>query len=290
MFAEKGGLKGAMDWVPIEQIASTITILRQDLAAQKQELYETLGIADIMRGATRATETATAQQIKAQFGSTRLQFKQFEVGRFVRDAQRIKAEIICKHYQPETMKKRSNIERTPDAQHADAAIAMLKDEGCGTYRVIIEADSMAAMDWSAERDARTQFLTAMGGFVSQVMPLAQAKPESVPVLLQMMKWGLSGFRVGKEIEGVLDQAIQGMSQTPSGPDPVEKAQKEADLKETQSKSMKNVADAEKTQSETSMNRVQTASDAQIMGAMGAQQPIMDSPQEGSYIPDQGAPL
>ena len=274
LFAEKGGLKGVVDWVPVDMIVTVIAQLRQDMADQKQELYETLGIADIMRGATRASETATAQQIKAQFGSVRLQFKQFEVARFVRDAQRIKAEIICKHFQPETMLTRSNIMETPDAKFAEAAIALLKQHGVMQYRLNIEADSMAALDWANERDSRTQFMAAIGSFIQQTLPLAQTKPESVPFLLQLMQWGLGGFRVGKEIEGVLDQAVQAMSNTPPGPTPEQKAMQQAQLEKTQTEAAKNktaaardIADAAKTASETHGQALQNYSDQQIASHM-----------------------
>ena len=286
LFGEKGGLKGVMDFVPIDQIASVVTILRQDMAEQKQQLYETLGIADIMRGATRASETATAQQIKAQFGSTRLQFKQFEVARFVRDAQRIKANIITKHYQPETMVKRSNIERTPDAQLVQPAIQMLKSEGMVQYRLNVEAESMAAMDWANERDARTQFLSAMGGFVQQVMPLAQMEPKSTPMLLQLLSWAMAGFRAGKEIEGVIDQTIQQMSQQPPGPDPEEKAKQDAmfkaELGEKTSSAAKNEASALKFASEAKQNSLENVAVGRIADVMARPVP-MDSVRE-SYVP------
>ena len=293
LFGEKGGIKGVMDFVPIDQIANVIQVLRADLAEQKQQLYETLGIADIMRGATIANETATAQQIKAQFGSTRLQFKQFEVARFVRDAQRIKADIISNHYQPDTMKARSNIMSTADAQHADQAIELLKNKGVVEYRVQVEADSMAAMDWANERDSRTQFLSSMGAFVQQVMPLAQAKPEATPMLLQLIQWAMAGFRAGKEIEGVIDQAIQGMAQQPPV-DPeqkaMEQAMKQAEIKKKQSEGAKNESAAVKNMAEAKGKHLENQSNEAITEMM-ARPPVMDSAQDASYIPpNEGAGL
>jgi hypothetical protein len=38
----------------------------------KQAIYEVMGISDIMRGATKASETATAQRIKGSMGVSRL--------------------------------------------------------------------------------------------------------------------------------------------------------------------------------------------------------------------------
>jgi len=242
MFAEKGGMKGIMDWVPIESVSNVITVLRMDLAEQKQQLYEVLGISDIMRGATRASETATAQKIKEQFGSQRLEFKQFEIARFVRDSQRIKADIIAKHYQPQTILQRSNIMQSPDAALAQQAVELLKNEGISEYRLNIEADSMSAVDWAEERDSRTQFLQATGQFVSMVTPLIQAKPEATPMVLQLLQWALAGFRVGKGIEGVLDQAVQQLS---NAPPPQPKPQEVANVEKTKTESAKNIAQAKK---------------------------------------------
>ena len=143
MFAEAGGVKGKVDWVPIDQVVNAIDHLRQYRQDKTVQIYEVLGISDIMRGTTRATETATAQQIKAQFGSTRIQLNQFYIAEWITNLLRIKAEIISKHWQPETIAERSNIMRTPDAQYAGPAIQLIKDERLAEYRINVEADSMA---------------------------------------------------------------------------------------------------------------------------------------------------
>jgi len=212
LFAGKGGIKGQVDWVPIEQVVNAINQLRQYRQDKVMQIYEVLGISDVMRGSSRASETATAQQIKAQFGSTRIQLMQFYIADWISSALRIKAEIICKHWQPETIIKRSNIERTPDAQLALQAVQLLKDEEMAQYRITVEADSMAALDWAAERDAAVQFMQGLGAFVSQVAPMAQQVPGAAPVLLSLLQWSVSKFRVSTQIESILDQAITGLKQ------------------------------------------------------------------------------
>jgi hypothetical protein len=283
LLGEKGGLKGVIDFVPIEMVSAVIGKLREEIAASKAELYEVMGIADIMRGASDAGETATAQQIKAQYGSTRLQFKQFEVARWVRDAMRIKAEIICKHFQPETIAKRSNIERSPDAMYAEQAIALLKEDQLLMYRLSVEADSMAAMDWARERDARTEFMTAIGGYIQAVTPLVQASPEAGPLLMKLMQWGLGGFRIGKQIESSIDQALQQMEQAqqapqqPPPPDP--KTQAEIERMNADSESKR--ANARKTSVET---------DAQ-MAMMGMANGLPPAPQGfAPAVPQNGMPM
>jgi len=212
MFAEAGGVKGKIDFAPIDQVVNCINQLRVYRQDKVQQIYEVLGISDIMRGNTRASETAAAQQIKAQFGSTRVQLKQFFIAEWITDALRIKAEIISKHWQPDTIIQRSNILRTPDVQFAQAGVELIKNEEMAEYRISVEADSMAALDWAAERDAAVQFMQGLGAFISQVAPMAQQVPEAGPYLLRMMQWAVAKFRVSTEIESILDQAIEGMQQ------------------------------------------------------------------------------
>lgn len=103
MFAEKGGLKGAIDWVPIEQVAKVIDIL---IGVRKQiieDLDRTTGIPDIMRGTSDARETMGGQRLKANNSATRLQDRQDEMARFCRDIICIMGEIISEHYDPQTL-------------------------------------------------------------------------------------------------------------------------------------------------------------------------------------------
>lgn len=280
LFAEKGGIKGQVDWAPIDMVTNCIERLRQYRQDKVMQIYEVLGISDVMRGSSRASETATAQQIKAQFGSTRIQLMQFYIADWISQGLRIKAEIICKHWQPETIIKRSNIERTPDAPMALQAVQLLKDEEMAEYRINVEADSMAALDWAAERDAAVQFMQGLGAFISQVAPMAQSVPQAAPVLLSLLQWSVSKFRVSQQIEGVLDQAIsalrqQGMPQ-PQGPTPLQQAEvaeKMAGAKERQAKAVNTEMDAR-------MKAMQ----------MGMMQPQPQLPPAAPQMPPVGGPM
>jgi hypothetical protein len=265
-FAEKGGLKGQMDFVPIDVIAGVIEKLTQQRDVIKGNLYEVLGIGDIMRGMTNPDETLGAQQLKAQFGGNRLQFKQQQIGAWVAGGQRIRAQIICDRFQPQTIAERSNIMHSPDAQGADAAIQFLKAPGDNKfYRISVESETMAMVDWAQERDSRTQFMQAVGSFVQSVTPLIQTSPEAAPVVMQLMKWGLGGFRISKEIQTVLDQAVAAASQndqTKQPPGPAEQAQ----IDKTKSETTKN-----KTQAVENLAKAATHHNSILhnnLGAMG----------------------
>ena len=263
MFAESGGVKGKIDFAPIDQVVNCIERLRVYRQDKVMQIYEVLGISDVMRGSSKASETATAQQIKAQFGSTRVQLMQFYIAEWISNALRIKAEIICKHWQPETIIARSNIMRTPDAQLAGPAIELLKDEEMAEYRISVEADSMAAMDWAAERDAAVQFMQGLGAFISQVSPMAQQVPEAGPYLLRMMQWAVSKFRVSTEIESVLDQAVSSMQQKLLAPPPPQQPSPEQMLEQA-----KLQLEAEKIKSNERIAVMESQTDKEIAALKG----------------------
>lgn len=249
MFAESGGVKGKIDWVPLDQITNAIDHLRVYRQDKVQQIYEVLGISDIMRGASKASETAAAQEIKAQFGSTRLQLKQFYVAQFVQSNLRIKAEIIMKHFQPETILMRSNVQYTPDKDLAMAAAELLKATAMNRYRIVVQTDSMAAIDWAAERQSRMEFLNGLGAFINASMPMAQAMPGSAPFLLRMVQWGMAAFKGSQQIEGILDQAIVQLEKEQSQPKPpnpkevAEVAEMQSAAMEKRAGAVKDIADA-----------------------------------------------
>jgi stress-induced morphogen len=105
-------------------------------------------MSDIMRGQASQQTTATEQAIKARFASVRVQSMQDEFARFCSDTQRIKAEIISKHFEPQTIIERSNIMRTPDAQFAEQAVQLIKDK-FSEYRITVNPDSVSLTDFAA---------------------------------------------------------------------------------------------------------------------------------------------
>jgi len=216
-FAERGGVQGQISFLPIEEVGNVIALLRQELAAAQQHVYEVLGISDIMRGASNPNETLGAQEMKAQFGASRIQTKQAEIAAWIAATMRIKAEVMSRHYSPETLIEESNIQATPDAQYAQQAVALLKDWDKMRWRITVDPETIAALDWAKERDARTQFLEAVGQFMQQMVPLATSNPTMAPFLFQLFKWAMGGFKVSKEVEGIMDQALNKLQEQAAQP-------------------------------------------------------------------------
>lgn len=210
MFAEKGGLKGMVDWFPVEHVAQAINLLTVKLTEKIGLLHQITGMADIMRGGASQSATATEQSIKAKFGSIRTQDKQKEFARFATDVAKLKAEIVAKHFDPQTIVKRSNMEFTPDAkanpQLIQGAIQFLKDK-FSCYRIEIKGDQISMQDMAALKQERTEFIQALATFLTAMAPLAQALPGATPVALEIIRWSMASLKGSSQIEGVLDQAI-----------------------------------------------------------------------------------
>lgn len=115
--AEKG-LSNAIWWMPIEQLVNTLTQLYQARESCKQVIYEIMGISDILRGASVASETATAQNIKSQWGSLRLKLHQKEVQRYCRDTMRLMLEVAVNKFDEETWAKMTGLPYVTTEQRA----------------------------------------------------------------------------------------------------------------------------------------------------------------------------
>jgi len=232
-FSEAGGIQKIVDWFPVEVIAEVLTKLVEQRTLLVGQIYELTSISDIMRGASSPRETAKAQTLKAQYSSVRLQLVQKSVTKWVAEAIRIRAEIMCRHFSPQTLKEVSQIEFTESAPFADAAIALLKNFRTAEYRIEIGEETLSLADYNAERELRTEYLTAVGQFISQAGMILEQRPDAMPFLLKMVAWVTASFRGSGDMETVLDQAIQAANQPPPQQDNGEAAKAQVDLQKAQ---------------------------------------------------------
>lgn len=232
-FAEKNGLSGALDMVDLNPIGQALAQAYQAFEQVKGQVYDITGISDIIRGQSMASETATAQQIKGQYASLRLKAYQGEVEKFATHLLQIKAQIICKHFDAETILKISAADQLSDAdkQYIEPALELLKNEPLRSFRIEVSTDSLVTMDEQQEKQDRMEFLTATSSFIEKIVQASQVAPQIVPISLEMLKFGVTGFKVGRTLEGQIDQATEQIkqemaqkAQQPPPPDPAQMMQ------------------------------------------------------------------
>ena len=213
-FGERGGLKGSVDFLPLDMVVNALQQLYAAREQAKQVIYEVTGLSDIIRGASVASETATAQQIKSQYASLRLKEMQSDVARFASDILRIKAQIMCAFYRPEVLVEMSGMSQTKDAQYLPQAVQLLQNDTLRNFRIEVETDSLVELDEMQEKQDRMEFLTAASGFIEKAI---QAPPELAPLLGEMLMFGVRSFKAGKSMEATLEQFIQAAAEKAKQP-------------------------------------------------------------------------
>jgi hypothetical protein len=118
------GAKGGAPiiWLPIDHVVAVIEAcikLRQQLV---EDVYQIYGLSDIMRGDGKASETATAQNIKAQYGSVRIRERQNELARFCRDLCRLIGEILASQFNQDTLLQMANMKLPTQAELDEQAL------------------------------------------------------------------------------------------------------------------------------------------------------------------------
>ena len=234
-FGEKGGLKGSIDLLPLDTIAQALIQCYQARADIKGQIYEITGISDIIRGQSAASETATAQQIKGQYAGLRLRSMQEDVALFATELIRLKAQIMCTRYQPQTILAYAAAEQMSDADKAliPQALQLIRDKPLRNFRIDIAADSLVQIDEAQEKQDRLQFLQAFGGFLQQALPVGQASPELVPVMMDLLKYGVQAFKAARPLEGTIDAATDQLKQVAAQPRPNPEQQRAEMLAQTE---------------------------------------------------------
>ena len=269
-----GAAKDMIVWLPIDMIVTTIkelVLLRKQLI---DDVYQITGLSDIMRGSTEASETATAQQLKAQYGSVRVRDRQAELVRVARDIARIAGEIMAENFSPKTLMEMTQSELPSDvvvakqvagmkqqaeqimaqaeqgqdpqaAQQAKAQVdalgqqaqklsaaptiekvmGLLREQRLRPFVLDIETDSTIQPDEDAEKQRRTEFLTAMGTALKELGALVQASPQAAPFAGEVLKFVTAPYRAGRELEAAIDQFVDDMTAQAQQPKPDLEAQK-----------------------------------------------------------------
>lgn len=104
----------------------------------------------------------------------------------------------------------AKLEATPTIEQV---MKFLRDNKTRCFVLDIETDSTIAVDEMAEKQARTEFLTALGGTLQQFGPVIQQMPQLAPVFGDILKFAIAPFRAGRELEGKIDEAVDNMTQS-----------------------------------------------------------------------------
>lgn len=236
LLQEEGGVKGLIEWYPVDKV---ITVLRELYAQRdqaKQVLFEISGIADVMRGATDPGETLGAQKLKTQWGGGRVRKRQKEVQRFAADIMRLKAELIAEVFQFSTIQELAGVDRemlakyTPAGMDPRAVLAaceqLLRSDASRTFHIKVETDSTLEPDEQHAQESVAKMLASVSMIMEKGAPLAAAGPEGAKLVGEMLLTATRTFKQADALEEIVQQAVEAATKAseakakaPAKPDP-----------------------------------------------------------------------
>lgn len=197
-----GGFEKAISWWPIEQAIKVVIQLSDHREKVKQQIFELTGISDIIRGQSKATETARAQEIKTQWGALRIQKMQKLIERQVRDLFCLSAEVICTHFSEETLHAMTGIRMT------DGMRALMQRPVYAAYRIDVESDSTVRADMTRAKGEMAEFLNGTANFFRTVGPLAKEQPQIAEPMAEVYASFARVFRLGKQAEDAVERMAE----------------------------------------------------------------------------------
>jgi hypothetical protein len=257
-FLQAGGLDKAISWYPLDPTTKAIQTLYEQREAIKQTIYEVTGIADILRGSTDPGETLGAQQLKAQWGSLRIQRRQSEVARFARELFELKAEIMATKFDWPLLTKMTGIElpsqeqkqtvqalmqQVQQAQQAgqeippqiaaqaeqaqkivssptqEEVMQLLQDDISRNYRIDIESDSTIRNDLTRNQQTMNLFLQGTAQFGQAMGPIIMADAAMKPVVMEIYGAFARQFKLGRQAEDAIEAATEQAQKTKDQPPP-----------------------------------------------------------------------
>lgn len=240
--AEKG-LDNAIWFMPIDKLIIVLQQLYQARETCKQVIYDITGIADIMRGSTKASETLGAQQLKSSWGTLRIKNKQKEVQRYVRDLLRIILEVAATKFDEETWAKMTGLPYltqmqtqqlqmqmqamqqqmqtqpsqpgpSPQMQQIqqqlqqptwEHVLGLLRDDMQRAYRIDIETDSTVEPEATNAQQEITSVMAAMSQVMNGLGPLVLQGALPFETAQTMLLTVVKAFKGGRQLEASIKQ-------------------------------------------------------------------------------------
>ena len=262
--ADMGGLEKSIWIMPIDKLERVLVALYASRDQIKQTIYEITGISDIIRGSTSASETATAQKLKSEWGTMRLQKMQKEIQRLLRDTMRLQAEIYAQRYDQERFAAITGVQLPTQQQKMQAqammqqaaqqaqtqgqpppppppqlqemlakpswedVIGLLRQDGLRQYRIDIETDSTVKDALQADMMGLAEVTEAIGQLMAGAAPAVQAGLLPVEVPKEVALAIARRARLGTAVEDALQTIEQPPPQNQTGEDMTPEQRKELD--------------------------------------------------------------
>ena len=205
-FKEVGGIRGAIDFIPITQYVEALQALVQRREDLSKQIYEITGVSDIMRGTSNQAETATAVTKKTNFGTLRNQDRQNDMLRFITDLLRIKAEMICELFSEDSLRSFLQAEDLSNQEAVDEAIRLLKTDKLRGMILGIETDISYQNENTAK--ATLESVTLINEIIIKAFEVVSNQPLLLPLYQKMLESIAMTMPTARQYEPVIGQVFK----------------------------------------------------------------------------------
>ncbi|MCG7492475.1 hypothetical protein [Thalassobius sp. Cn5-15] len=242
---EGRGLRNHIEWAPIREMVETLHQLQQSRDVAKQDLYEVSGISDVVRGASDAAETATAQRIKGQFATLRLDERKRLIAQMIAEACGIMGELVAEHFEAHILAAISGVEMAENQMRKQAEITrlalagdqaaaqrmsndptwedvvqLLRDDYRRSFAIRIETEDTIEVDRQADKQQRIEFLTAFVQLMQAMNAVVAGGAMTFDMAKEIIMFSVRGFSQARDLEQVLED-MQPPQQPDQGPSDAE---------------------------------------------------------------------
>lgn len=218
---EKGTLANLIQFAETEPLVAALIQTYDGIDRQKQIIYEITGQSDITRGASKASESATAQQIKRESSSIRGEIIRKELDRLARDLIELMLDLALAKFSDKTWYELAGIAFLPQEDQAlwPQALVMLKTDKFRTFRIKIDTDSTLLSNTQAERDSRIELLGRFTEFFGQLTVVGSQAPELLPAMAEAGLYTIRSLSQSSGIEGITESSIEAYKERILNPAP-----------------------------------------------------------------------
>jgi hypothetical protein len=199
-----GGADNFIWMLPLSEKLEALRTVTEQMQVVKAQVDEILGISDIVRGVTQASETAKAQEIKGRWVGVRLTRKRETVIYTVKSMMKIMAQLLASHITPENLSRMTQMEITEEMQQ------VLSDDMMMEFVIDIETDSTIAKDEFQEKETFQEMLNGVAQFSQSVLPMVQANQMPATVSSAILQAALRPYA---KYDRSLEEALGKLPQT-----------------------------------------------------------------------------
>lgn len=257
-----GGSEALFYHLPLAEKMGVVQAVTEQIGVVRGQIDDILGISDITRGVTNATETAAAQEIKGRWAGIRLARKRDLVQYTVREMFRIMGQVVSGMFTSQ------NLQRLTQRQVDPQVIQLLQSDLMLDFAIDIETESTVAKDEFKERQTRQEMLSALGTYTQSVMPLVQSGAMPAELSTAVLSAALQPYAkysrgldeaimslpdAQQQLQGMTQkmQQLQGqLQQTEQARAQWEQMARQLQMSATQATSAQKSADARKKEAET----------------------------------------